>query len=127
MRGGMGMKAFIVWVVSVLSFCALPAQAGNIELTGTNPRRDTVVWQDGTIWKNVTVSAFENKKQDKRETPSVEIADVPAGKSSGSFTNWVSIRLRGEPEPPVVPKDVDSVADISRMYSKKSLNGLPAL
>ncbi|OQX04774.1 MAG: hypothetical protein BWK76_28315 [Desulfobulbaceae bacterium A2] len=121
------MKAVILWSVLVMSVCAASALAGNTDLVGTNPKGDTIEWQDGSIWKNVTVSTFKIQKKDGTNTPVIEIADVPAGKSAGTFSNWVSVNLRGESKPSAVPKDVPSVVDLSKMYSTKSLKGIPAL
>jgi hypothetical protein len=121
------MKAVIGWSLLVLSVCTVSALAGNTELIGTNTKGDTVEWQDGTIWKNVTVKNLTVQKNDGKETSTIEIAEVPPGKSPGTFTNWVKVNLRGGPTPTVVPKHIPSVVDITKMYSTKSLEGLPAL
>ena len=106
---------------------AVPKAKPTSELVGTNPKGDEVVWEDGTAWRNVTVGSFEMLKQDGREIPTIEIADVPTGKSPGRFSNWVSVRMRGETVPSVVPKEVPNVTDITRMFATKSLDGLAPL
>ena len=105
-----------------------PTTKPKAELSGVNPRGDEVEWEDGTVWRNVTVRALKMQKEDGKEAPVIEIADVPPGRSRGSFSNWVRVRLRGEPVPSAIPKEVISVTDISGMFSPgSSLSGPPPL
>ena len=97
-------------------------------LQGTNPKGDTVVWPDGSIWQFVTVQSFKLEGKDTK-IAKLKIGDVPKGYAPGWFTNFTTASFRGEISPP--PKRSQATISAGRLftpgYSPKSLDGLPPL
>lgn len=63
---------------------------------GSNPRGDTVLWKDGSIWRHVTITKLENKTGQ----PILTIKDAPKGSKGSEFRDFVAISLRGGDWPP---------------------------
>ena len=86
-------------------------------LLGSNPKGDVIRWQDGTVWRNVTVKQVEVPASG---LPSLEVTNVPNRFQAGTFTNFVSVALRGEIEPPPA---ATNPASLLKIYGASLLEG----
>ncbi len=93
-------------------------------LAGSDTKGDVVYWQNGSIWRDITIKKLEISSMG---VPRLEIANVPSGFRNGVFTNFISAILRGESVPPPITNSV-SVARLAPAIGAEPLfSPLPCL
>jgi hypothetical protein len=93
---------------------------------GSDANGDSIQWNNGTIWRRVTITELDVRNSGGTKTARLEITNVPPGFRAGWFTNFTTAALRGEPSAPPRSDSISALRLYTDGYTPPSFPDLPA-